>query len=151
MATTADVVTAARSYIGSPIFHRGRSREGGIDCLGLVILAGVESGAMQDPDEASWPFAAYGRLPNPKRLIESLGHFLKPIEICELRPADVIGLSWGAKDLPMHLAIRAEFQGRASMIHALPLVKPPRVVETGYAGVWVEQTCGAWRYPGVTD
>lgn len=149
MATADDVIWEARSLVGAPVIHRGRTRAGGVDCLGLIILSGVSAGVLDPPDEVNWPYAEYGRLPNPRRLVETLNHFLTPIDLKDAGPADVISISWGARDLPMHLAIRAEFEQRASMIHAYAVLRPPRVVEISYAGDWVERTCGAWRYPGL--
>lgn len=147
MPTRAEIVAEARTWIDAPMHHRGRSRKGGVDCLGLVIGAGVGSGGMRDPDEANWRYRDYGRLPHPGRLVETLDHFLIRIDKADAGPADVLALSWGARDLPMHLAIVGEFQGRLTIIHAYPHVRPPRVIETTYAGDWVDRTCGAWRYP----
>lgn len=155
MTTAAEIMAAARSYIDTPVFHRGRTHHG-IDCLGLIIRAGVDSGAMPDPNEGSWPYHEYGRLPNGRRLVTSLDHFLVRIELEEAVPGDVVALSWGASVEPMHLAIRTELGGRQMIVHANPKMASKRyphgrVLEQGYAAEWVERSRLAWRYPGIVD
>lgn len=57
-------VAAARSYIGVPWKHQGRSRAG-LDCIGLIILAGRDIGiavplvANYGPIQAYWQMKPY--------------------------------------------------------------------------------------------
>ena len=62
------LVAAARSYVGVPWRHLGRSRTG-LDCIGLVLLAARDVGIeLSDP-------APYAREPQGTRLLEGiLGH-----------------------------------------------------------------------------
>ena len=62
------LVTAARSYVGVPWRHLGRSRTG-VDCIGLVLLAARDVGVeLPDP-------APYVREPQGTRLLDGiLGH-----------------------------------------------------------------------------
>lgn len=158
MVSRADVVAEARSWKGVGIIHRGRTRKGGVDCLGLVIVTGVGSGAVDDPGAALEPFEDYGRLPNPRRLVAGLDTFLT--RACDTaKPGDVLALHWGAAEMPMHLAILAEAEGRPSIIHAYPLVRPKRVLEVSYAGIWPNRLCHdqatgrplVWRFPKIEE
>lgn len=63
MATTGDIITEARDWIGVPWRHQGRSRQG-LDCIGLVI---VVCGAL---DILHYKFTAYRRSPSQYALIE---------------------------------------------------------------------------------
>lgn len=147
--TTRDAIIAeARAWLDAPVFHRGRSRVGGVDCLGLVIGVGVGSGALVEPGSIDVP--DYGQLPNPTRLVAGLARFMLAIDLADAGDGDVLAISWGARALPMHLAIRATYQGRATIIHAFPKARPARVVEMSFAGDWIERTCSAWRFPGLS-
>jgi cell wall-associated NlpC family hydrolase len=65
MAIRADIVAAARGWIGVPWRHQGRSRAG-VDCVGLIVVVCRELG-LSDYDST-----VYGRDPDPTRF---LGHF----------------------------------------------------------------------------
>ena len=68
-------VAAARSYVGVPWRHLGRSRTG-LDCIGLVLLAAREAGVeLTDP-------APYAREPQGTRLLQGiLGHAERVSEV----------------------------------------------------------------------
>lgn len=161
MTTRAQLVAEARSWVGVPIFHHGRSREGGVDCLGLIL--GVAEGTAYP-----YPIAIpdYGRLPNSHHLITAMDAHLLRLDwprartdagdcgdvaatADELGDGDVIGLSWGKRDHPMHLAIAATFDGRRTIVHASP--NDRRVLEVTFGGVWADRACMAWRFPHLTD
>lgn len=138
------VVAEARAWCGVPIFHKGRDRAG-VDCLGVVLCVGYGCRALVGPID----IPDYGKLPNPKRLVEAmdLGGVALPGGIDDAGDGDIIGISWGVAGQPMHLAIRATYDGRSTIIHADP--KSRAVVETGFAGPWLAaaEGCPAWRYP----
>ena len=74
-------VAAARSYVGVPWRHRGRSRTG-VDCIGLVLLVAREVG-MDLPDPAP-----YAREPQGTRLLE--GILAHTTRMAEAAPGDVL-------------------------------------------------------------
>jgi cell wall-associated NlpC family hydrolase len=141
------VMAEARTWIDVPIFHRGRSRAGGVDCLGLVIGTGVGSGAADDPNEAAQWWREYSRVPNPRILLAGLAELMVPIEDDQAGDGDVVTLSWGERGLAQHLAILATFEGRRTIIHADPRARPARVVEVTFAAEWPDRVCNSWRYP----
>ena len=74
-------VAAARSYVGVPWRHLGRSRTG-VDCIGLVLLAAREAGwDLADP-------APYAREPQGTRLLE--GILAHATRVAEAAPGDVL-------------------------------------------------------------
>lgn len=118
----------------------------GVDCLGLVYCVGIDAGGVADPGEPGEAFGYYGKLPNPRRLVEGLDALLVRIEPADRRAGDV-GAFAMAGDLPIHLAILAGVDGRETLIHADPRARPPRVVEHGFSPPWPERNRGWWRYP----
>jgi cell wall-associated NlpC family hydrolase len=48
------IVSSARTYLDSPYHHDGRSREGGVDCAGLVVCAMQDLG-LEVPDFIGTP------------------------------------------------------------------------------------------------
>jgi hypothetical protein len=144
------VQAVARSWIDTPLLHRQALKGVAVDCLHLMIETGVEADVLDRPSPDYSPLYDYGRLPNPNRLIAGLEAHMLPLRKDGWGPGDVVALSWGARDLPMHVAIMAEFRGRMTMIHAYPLLKiagKRRVREMTYAADWPDRACSFWRYP----
>lgn len=149
----AAVVAEARSWIGTPVKHQGRRKGVGADCLGLIEQVGLATGALPalPADYDGLVGGYYGRLPNPRRLVGGLDRFLAPVGLeDERRSSDVLLLSWGVGQLPMHLAILADHAGRPTMIHAHAKLKPvARVVEHGFAAEWPLRLRGVYRFPAL--
>ncbi len=147
----------ARTWLDVEVKHRQRTREGGVDCINLVIEVGVEADVLDRPPPGSPGdelLKDYGRLPNPKRLIAGLEAHMLQLHKDDVGPGDVVALSWGARDIPMHTAIFAEYKGRTTMILAYPLLRleigdrtRPRVREFTYGSDWPDRACSWWRYP----
>ena len=160
MTTREEIVAAARELVGAKLFHQGRTAAGGVDCLGVILVAGEACGALPGglviPD--------YGRLPNPRRLVANMDAAairLTDHDALSFEPAasparqaqgefgdgDILGMAWGLKGAPMHLGIAATFQGRRTIIQANPGLQ--RVTEAGFAGAWSSAFCVAWRFPNL--
>lgn len=123
---SAAFLAAARSLVGTPFKHRGRSATG-TDCIGLVKLALAAVGRETADDRL------YGRQPEPEglRLRATLReHFGPPVP---LQAGCVVLMRWHA--LPNHVAIVGNHPvAGLSLIHALAEVG--RVVETRLAHPW---------------
>lgn len=142
----ADVVAAARRWIDTPVFARGRERGIACDCVGLILMVGIETEFLAAALISAPEFVEYGLLPRPASMRRTLEVHMLPIE----EPLDGdVGFFHQDKGYPMHLAMRATFQGRVSVIHADGGAKVPRVVEVGYAPPWPDQIDSWWRYPGL--
>lgn len=143
------IIAKARDWIGTPWKHQHRLKGVGVDCVGLIIAAGVEANVLKEPGDAFHPWRGYSRTPNPNRMRAGLEHFLHPCrDETQVRPGDVAWIAWPeAPDMPMHLAIYAWRQGGPSLIHSSERVD--RVVEHGFTGEWPSLVNSWWRYPGL--
>lgn len=151
MVKAADVIAEARTWIDTPVRHLGRLKGVGVDCLGLVLMVGLETGAVQMTPEEIEPHRAYSRLPNSRRMRSALEQHLVVVEGPH-RDGDIGFFSWGDDRQGMHLAIMAtSSDGRQMMIHANPSAKPPKVTEHGFDGFWVTRNSGHgfFRYPEI--
>ncbi len=131
--TPADVIAAARSYLGVPFRHQGRSRTG-LDCVGLPIVVGRELGFF----DAKFDVLNYGRLPSGELMQRVQQHCRRlPVAV----PGSMLVVAWTKS--AAHVAICTG----ETMIHAYESVG--RVVEHGYRGRWVRLTHSAWALPVV--
>lgn len=129
-------IAAARSQVGRPFKHRGRT-DSGVDCLGVVALALRAVG--RDPEDAR----LYGRHPEPEaeQLRASMRlHFGEPVT--DLQPGDVVLMRWYRQ--PNHVAVVGDYVlGGLSLIHAL--AQTQRVVEHRLAAPWPDRIVEAYR------
>ena len=106
-----DVVSVARSYMGTPFAHQGRKpgKGGELDCVGLLVC---------DLQFLGYPiqdFKAYGRDADPKELLRQLNLYfsLKPSRI--ISTANVLLFWLTHRTLPQHVAFAT---GEGTMVHA---------------------------------
>jgi len=123
--TRADVVAAARGWIGTPFHHLERRKGIGVDCAGLIVGVCRELGLV--PAEFDVP--AYTPTPDGYTMRASCAQYMVPIARAAMQPGDAILL---VTDLhPQHLGILADYaHGGLSIIHAANSAHPPRVIET---------------------
>lgn len=139
------IVREARRWVGTPYHHQASRRGTAVDCAGLIRGVGWKLGLM-DLDDAAWiKLAHYGRQPNPTHMRKLLDQNLVAIERQPLI-GDVAWIEW-RKGLPMHLAILAELDGRATIIHAWS--EPGRVVEHTFDQDWQDKVAQWFEYQGV--
>jgi cell wall-associated NlpC family hydrolase len=127
------VITEARSWLGVPFRHQGRSRSG-IDCVGLPIVVCQSLGLLPP----SFDVANYGRTPSGElvtRLQQHCTRINAPV------PGSLLVIAWTKQ--AAHVAICTG----ETMIHAYESVG--RVTEHGYRGRWVRMTHSVWALPGV--
>lgn len=142
------IVAEARKWVGTPYRHQGKLRGLSVDCVGLILGVGANTSLLHI-GKAEWAeFAAYSRTPNPRKMGRAMEAFLLPLELepGELPPPGAIGWFGWRDDMPMHLAIMAEFEGRPTMIHAFSHVG--KCVEHGFVSEWPERVVSWWAYPG---
>lgn len=145
------IVAAARSWVGTPFQHQQSLKGVGVDCVGVILGVGRELGVLEISPAAWAPFAAYTRQPNPARMRKAMGKFLDesivdPRSIPE--PGSIGWFGWRA-DLPMHLAITAELDGRPTMIHAFE--DQGFCVENSIDRLWINRVDSWWQFPGVVE
>lgn len=135
------IIICARSYIGTPFHHQGRTKFVGVDCVGLVV------GVAKSLNLFDHDYLGYAKHPDGETLTRELGKVCEELTPDEILPGDVLCFySTPRSQTPQHIAIMAE--DGDSMIHAHS--SSARVVETPL-GRWVDRVVCCYRYPGVSD
>jgi hypothetical protein len=139
--TRDDIVREARTYMGIPFLHQGRTRAG-LDCIGLVLNVGWTLGFL--PRE--YDVQGYRRTPDG-RLFAECDRMLTRIS------APVYGGVLVMKfDIePQHIAFVGEYDGDLTVIHALwnRDRKQSKVVETRLNADLRSQIVGCFDVPGI--
>jgi cell wall-associated NlpC family hydrolase len=122
--TGADIVAEARTYIGTPWRHQGRSREG-IDCAGLVLKV------MHAMEITDFDAADYSRQATDESMVQACREHLVDVSLAEARPGDVAVMRFGSN---RHIGFFGDYlYGGLSLIHAFSRRidgrKRPQVVE----------------------
>lgn len=137
--TSDDIVKIARSWLGVPFIHQGRSRNG-CDCVGPLLDIAEQAGidVVDDRRYGIDPFGYY--------LGKVLGDKLEEIPKDSIKPGDVLFMRFAR--IPQHVAIVGDYPGgKLSMIHAYDRIG--RVVEHRLSSVWTAKIHKAFRFKGV--
>ena len=142
----ADVVTAARALIGTPYANHQRlaGPDGGVDCLGLVIMVAWITGLKP----LSFDINGYSLQPDGSMLGLCDEH-LERIPRAQMRHGDVVVVSWGDQQA-RHVGIVAPhstYAGRTAIIHAYP--KQKRVTEHRLVFDSFMRFVAAYKFRGV--
>jgi len=142
------LVQAARSYIGVPWKHLGRSRRG-VDCAGLPILAYADCGVVMDAP------TRYGRDPFKDGLMQAvialLGNpvwtgFKGSCTGVAMQPGDIAIMSPAGQ--PRHMTIIGDDPMYGlSLIHADGSPGVGRVVEHGMGDFYMRMIVSVFRRP----
>lgn len=134
---TDEVINEARTWLGIPYQHQGRTQHG-IDCAGLVIKVAHSLGL------SSFDADGYSRVPSGHRMRRELLALTEEVETNEMRPGDILHFAFSHQ--PQHVALitRAD---PLSIIHADSVVG--RVVEHILDDEWLDKVRGVYRIPGV--
>lgn len=137
MACTADdLVRVARSWLGVPFAHQGRSRSG-VDCAGFVICVCRQVGSVP----AAFDLNGYRRWPEGGELMRAcdehmIGSSLDVAHIAVMRFSEA----------PQHLGFLAPYRhGGLSLVHAIRR----GVVEHRIDRLWRSRMLAFYRIPGV--
>ena len=139
--TREQVVTEARTWLGTPFRHQGRTKSG-CDCIGFPWGVAKNLDLMKDIDLDSpkvKPYLGYGKAPVPSKFLSALREHLVKIELGEVLPADLI--LFRGKLYPNHLAIVTEH----GIIHCD--ANFGKVVEHGLDAKWKAKRLCAFRFP----
>lgn len=150
MTTSNDILTEARSWIGTRFHHQGRVKKtaahsGGCDCLGLVVgvasalqLRAKNGGFITNSDRFD-----YGRAPDGATLQTSLEACLFAVPLVEIQPADVLLLRFEKE--PQHVGL----MGEGTLIHCYAAAR--KVVEHRLDALWHNRIVAAYRFPQLTN
>jgi len=154
--TPADVVAAARKYLGLPIRHQGRTDA--LDCVGLV-LAVAEDLALLDVSGQPILRAQYANYPSQPvnafvhsecirrldvRMVPTLRDSLTKVRH-ELEPGNIVTIR--LPSVPCHTAIVTWLYREPGIIHAYSPVG--KVVEHRLDQHWIHRIAGVFAFPDV--
>lgn len=140
--TRANVVNAARAWVGTPFHHQARERGVGVDCVGLIIGVARDLGLVAE----DFDVPVYGRMPDGVSLMEAAHLHMTPVTFGNMRAGDVVVVSFDSH--PQHFGILAPYQhGGHAIIHAAQ--KHGRVVETRLMFHTAMRFEAAFALPGV--
>ena len=131
----ADIVRAARGFLGTPFRHQGRVPGRGLDCAGVIVCAARALGLN------AYDVTGYGRLPHGgvlSRHLQAAG--CTEIPIAEVRPGDLYLMRFD--HYPQHLALVTDL----GILHAYAEIG--RVVEHRLDDVWRARIVAGLRLPG---
>lgn len=137
----AEIVAAARGWVGTPYRHRAALRGVGCDCLGL--LAGVWAEVTGTPPPALPNYRADWRDGSHASELQALADaWLVPGPMADpLVPGAVLLFRMGASALPRHCGIMVS-DGR--FVHAQERLG---VVEGALGEGWRKRVAGVWGFP----
>lgn len=139
----ADIVAAARGWIGTAYHHQASARGVGCDCLGLV--RGVWREVVGSEPEMAPPYSPdWAEAKGEETLLDAAGRHFVPADA--IRPGSVLVFRWRRWAPAKHVGIATD-AGR--LVHAYD--SAGRVVETTLSAAWRRRLAGIFDFPGVTD
>ena len=143
MMTGAEIVAAARLWIGTPYRHQASLRGIGCDCLGLV--RGVWRDVLGPEPEMPPPYGPdWARAGGRETLADAARRHLVPVPTGAFGAGDVLLFRWRERLPATHCAVAT---GAAAMIHAHD---GAAVAEVAVAPWWARHLAAAFRFPGVS-
>lgn len=138
--TRAAVIAAARSFVGTPFRHQGRSAQG-VDCVGLLVCI---ARALNLPHD---DVTGYTRRAEGMGFLEHFRGQLVEISLASACAGDV--LVFVETVYPCHTALLTERHGIPHLIHA----HAPRrkIIEEPYATAWQAKARFAFRFPQLIE
>lgn len=149
MATRAQIVTEARTWVGTRFHRHAAAKQLGCDCIGLVrgvgIACGVFAANCLDMPEIQ-KFKGYSLRPVNRELENACDTFARRIPFAEAKPGDFVMMRFDGG--PQHLGILGDYRhGGLSLIHSYLNVR--EVVEHQIDFVWAGRIVAAYAFPGV--
>lgn len=134
------IISQARTWVGTPYRHHGRRKGSHVDCIGLVLGVSCELG-IKSPEFFSYlnkKYRTYGRLPEGNTLYNALSEYLPEYSLSQAQPGDVITISFDG--YARHVAILTD---RNTLIHAYAESK--KVVENRWSHMFKTNAISAFR------
>jgi NlpC/P60 family putative phage cell wall peptidase len=139
--TGADVVAAARGWLGTPYRHQASLKAVGCDCLGL--LRGVWREVVGREPEPPPPYAPDWAEAGANGLVEAARRHLVEVDRGAVQTGDVLLFAWREGLPPKHCAIASSCD---TMIHAHD---GACVAEVTFRPWWRRHLKHVFRFPGV--
>jgi hypothetical protein len=141
--TGADIVTAARAWLGVRYRHQGRDREG-VDCIGLPVCVRADLGLA--PMDSSLDYAP---LSEGTEMLDYCRAHMQEVDRTAIAPGDILVHMDGAM---RHMAIVSDYAPDADSLAIIHAWLPNRrVVECRLDGEFMARVRGCFRFPEVTE
>lgn len=139
--TRADIIEAARSFVGTPYSHQARLPGVALDCVGVVICLARQF-RLVAPD---FDVTGYQRRADGHTLMHELGAHL--VRVDSPKPGDVVCVAFDQN--PQHVGIVGNYRhGGLSIIHAVGR-RSAGVIETRLMFGPSMRMVAAFSFPGV--
>jgi NlpC/P60 family putative phage cell wall peptidase len=139
-----DIVTTARSWIGTPYHHQSSCRGVGADCLGLVrgVWHSLYGRAAETPPAYSrdWAEAA-----GNETLIDAAVRHLQLIPLADARSGDVVMFRFRPGSPAKHVGILCSAN---RLVHAMEGAPAVEITLTPW---WRRRMVAAFAFPGASD
>ena len=134
------IVASARSWLGVPYVHQGRSKKG-IDCIGLIVETARGVGLPIPPIPNN-----YTANPTSDMLLSACAlNLQQAADPTKLLPGSIAVL-WGfERGAAQHFAIVGVHALKPTMIHAFS--KHRKVVEHGWDAFWMKRFVRTYEFP----
>ena len=140
------VIDVARKYLGVRFRHQGRSKEEGLDCLGLLICISHDLGLNWQPHlQRKMCERDYSHTPNQAYLKDSLEMFLAPSEARTPQPAEVVLMNVEGRVQHLGVLAQQENNKRLTLIHAYAPTR--KVVEHHLNTQWEKAVMARYVLP----
>lgn len=140
--TRDEFIAEARKFKETPFKHQGRSRKYGVDCVGILVVIGVENGYLKEKPEDR----RYSRNPETFRIKERLDELLIPIDKEDMQAGDI--LLFKIPFHPQHVGIVTNYSEQSfGLIQAYQDIG--KVKEHRLDQRWIDRIVQAYKVPGV--
>lgn len=126
----------ARTWVGVPFLHQGRTRNG-VDCAGFVVALMRSAGQLPADFQ---DVCNYSRRPSGELFALISRHCERAFTEC---PGLLVLIRWPRDTQPSHVAVLTG----PTLIHCYQ--RKRAVVEHSYRGSWKRDTHSLWKLPGV--
>ncbi|MGD9656575.1 MAG: NlpC/P60 family protein [Methylocystis sp.] len=142
--TRADIITAARRWIGTPYAHQASLIHVGCDCLGLV--RGVWRDLVgEEPETAPAYTPDWAEASGTETLLDAAHRHFRFVSSSEFREGDVLLFRFRDYLPAKHLGVATS---ATHMVHAHA---GACVTEVAIGAHWRKKLVAAFAFPGVTD
>lgn len=135
--TRGDILTYARTFIGTPYHHQGRVPGVGLDCIGVLTCVCKRFG-LTDHD-----MIGYSRSPDGMTLEREFAGNMVPIKLGEVQPGDVITFWVRRPQLIQHAGIATD----VGILHTW--AQSLGVVEHHLDTRWRKRIACCYQFPGI--
>lgn len=139
--TPDDIVAVARSALGTPFRHQGRTAGRALDCAGLLNYVCAEIG-IETRDRTGYPHMPNGELEVALDEHAALGILIR-VPVIEMQAGDFVLMHFEGELAARHLGICAGH----TLIHAWAVAR--KVCEHDFDATWRRRVVRAYRLAGV--